>query len=133
MRINYELLRALQSRPHPLLHIEDDLDKQLRETPVAWLGEVFHQARTVHHLLDMVGIARGTGYACDLDSRAMLAVSEILTLRYRLSQIGDWHVRESAPGGMVGDFCVECGMRWPCDTRRMADGTHEDLRAVGHV
>ena len=45
----------------------------------------------------------------------------------RLQRIASWHSRETADGGMVGDFCIECGLRWPCETRRMADGTHEDL------
>jgi hypothetical protein len=27
---------------------------------------------------------------------------------------------------MVGDYCVECGNHWPCDTRRMAEGSYED-------
>lgn len=44
----------------------------------------------------------------------------------RLSRISTWHSRESGPAGMVGDFCNDCGNRWPCDTRRMADGTYED-------
>lgn len=44
----------------------------------------------------------------------------------RLSRISTWHSRESGPGGSVGDLCTECGERWPCDTRRMADGTYVD-------
>lgn len=44
----------------------------------------------------------------------------------RVQRIATWHSRESGPGGMVGDFCTECGTRWPCDTRRMADGTYTD-------
>lgn len=44
----------------------------------------------------------------------------------RLQRIGTWHSRETAPGGMVGDYCTECGNRWPCDTRKMADGTYVD-------
>lgn len=44
----------------------------------------------------------------------------------RLSRISGWHARETAPGGMVGDYCIECGHRWPCDTRKMADGTYVD-------
>jgi hypothetical protein len=44
----------------------------------------------------------------------------------RLARIGDWHSRESGPGGTVGDYCTECGVRWPCDTRRMAEGTYVD-------
>jgi hypothetical protein len=27
---------------------------------------------------------------------------------------------------MVGDLCTECGTKWPCDTRRLADGTYVD-------
>lgn len=44
----------------------------------------------------------------------------------RLQRISSWHARESGPSGTVGDFCVECGTRWPCDTRRMTDGIYED-------
>lgn len=46
----------------------------------------------------------------------------------RLQRIVTWHSRETAAGGMVGDYCVECDSRWPCETRRLADGTHEDLK-----
>lgn len=48
--INYELLKRLAEKPHPLLNIADDFEKQIRETPSAWLGEVFTEARTAHHL-----------------------------------------------------------------------------------
>ena len=44
----------------------------------------------------------------------------------RIDRIISWHSRETADGGMVGDYCVECGQRWPCDTRRMAEGVYED-------
>lgn len=44
----------------------------------------------------------------------------------RLQRISTWHSRETGPAGLVGDFCTECGERWPCDTRRMADGTYVD-------
>jgi hypothetical protein len=47
----------------------------------------------------------------------------------RLDRIGDWHARETGPAGTVGDYCRECGHRWPCDTRRMADGTYVDEEA----
>lgn len=47
-------------------------------------------------------------------------------LAERLDRVSSWHSRETAEGGLVGDFCVECGHRWPCDTKRMADGTYED-------
>jgi hypothetical protein len=38
--------------------------------------------------------------------------------RERLERIATWHVRESG-----ARRCTECGHVWPCDTRRMADGT----------
>lgn len=129
--INFDLLQRLADKPHPLLSIADDFEKQLRETPSAWLGEVFTQARTAHHLLDLAGIPQkieGRAYASDLDARTWQLLNEIIGLRDRLDRIAAWHARETADGGMVGDYCVECGLRWPCDTRRMADGSHEDLR-----
>lgn len=124
--INYSLLGELATKPHPLLNIADDFETQIRETPIAWTGEVFEEARTAHHLLDIVGIPHGTGYAQHLDSRTWLAIIQINKLRGQLDRIAAWHSRETAEGGMVGDFCIECETRWPCDTRRMADGTYED-------
>ena len=126
-RINWDLINSLATKPHPLLNIADDLEKQIRETPIAWTGEVFQEARSAHHLLDMVGIPRGDGYSSNVDCRTYVAITEIIGLRERLDRIAGWHARETADGGMVGDFCTECGERWPCETRRMADGTHEDL------
>lgn len=126
-KINYVLLAYLADRPHPLLHIAEDFEEQIREIPIAWTGEVFQEARTAHHLLDMVGIPHGEGYAQDLDSRTWQAIDLIIALRGRLGRIAGWHSRETAEGGMVGNSCVECGEIWPCDTRRMADGSHEDL------
>lgn len=127
--INYDLLRRLAEKRHPLLNIADDFEKQIRETPSAWLGEVFTEARTAHHLLDMVGIPQQAGghYSSDLDARTWLAINEIINLGDRLDRIASWHSRETAQGGMVGDYCNECLERWPCETRRMADGSHEDL------
>lgn len=49
----------------------------------------------------------------------------------RLARIADWHSRERGPAGMFGDYCTECGSRWPCDTREMADGTYQDLDDTG--
>lgn len=63
------------------------------------------------------------------DARAMLR--DLLDAREQLDRILSWHARETGPHGTVGDYCTECGQPWPCDTRRMADGTHEDLTAVG--
>jgi hypothetical protein len=130
--INYELLKRLAEKPHPLLNIADDLEAQIRQTPIAWTGEVFTQARTAHHLLDLAGIPQRQGgrvYASDLDSRTWLAVTALGKARGQLDRIATWHSREEFEGGLVGDHCIECGTRWPCDTRRMADGSHEDLTA----
>lgn len=44
----------------------------------------------------------------------------ITELQLRLNRIATWHCRESAGGGLVGNYCVECRDRWPCDTYRMA-------------
>jgi hypothetical protein len=130
IEINYTLLASLAEKPHPLLNIADDLEAQIREIPIAWTGEVFTQARTAHHLLDLVGIPQRDPahfHASDLDSRTWLAITQIIKLRGQLDRIAAWHSRETAEGGMVGDFCNECGEHWPCETRRMADGSHMDL------
>jgi hypothetical protein len=131
--INYTLLGDLATKPHPLLNIAEDFEKQIRETPLAWTGEVFTEARTAHHLLDMVGIPHQAGgcYSSDLDARTWLAITALMKARGQLDRIAAWHSRETADGGMVGDYCNECGERWPCETRRMADGSHEDLTESG--
>ncbi len=128
--INYDLLARLAAKPHPLLNIAEDFEKQIREIPISWTAEVFEQARTAHHLLDMVGIPQcldGRYYASDLDSRTWQAIMLIIKMRGQLDRITAWHVRETAEGGMVGDYCIGCGEIWPCDTRKMSDGSHEDL------
>lgn len=124
--INYGLLARLADKPHPLLHIADDFEKQIREIPVAWIGEVFQQARSAHHLLDLARIPRQAGgcYSSDLDARTFQAVLLIGSLQEQLQRIAAWHVRETGPAGMVGDFCVECETRWPCDTSRIATGEY---------
>jgi hypothetical protein len=131
--INYDLLKRLAAKPHPLLNIAEDFEKQIREIPLSWTAEVFEQARTAHHLLDIVGIPQQAAghYSSDLDARTWQAINLIINLRGQLDRITSWHSRETADGGMVGDFCNECGEIWPCDTRRMADGSHEDLSDTG--
>lgn len=124
--INFPLLADLAERSHPLLNIADDLERQIRETPAAWIGEVMEQARTSHHLLDVVGVPTRLGYGSDLDARTYLAARKIIELGERLNRIESWHSRESGPSGTVGDFCTECGVRWPCDTRRIAEGTYAE-------
>lgn len=56
-------------------------------------------------------------------------VRDLLTSAFeagdRLQCIASWHSRETGPAGTVGDQCLECGHRWPCATRRLADGEPE--------
>jgi len=66
----------------------------------------------------------GTARLTYFDLQELL--SRALDASDRLGRIATWHGRETGPGGMVGDYCVECGTRWPCDTREMADGTYVD-------
>lgn len=123
--INWKLLQDLAVKPHPTLNSDYSCDCHNH------CGEIVEEARAVSHLLDMAGVAPGTRvYDRYIDARVFLAVVEMNSLRDRLGRITTWHARETAEGGMVGDFCTECGERWPCDTRRMADGTHEDLADV---
>lgn len=124
--INFDLLAQLAEKPHPLLHIADDFERQIREIPLAWVCEIFQQARSAHHLLDMADIPTQTAYKSDLDSRAYLAIRQIIKLREQIDRIKSWHSRETGPAGTVGDYCTECGTRWPCDTWRLADGSYTD-------
>lgn len=121
--INFELIGDLSRKPHHLLNL------QVGEVLPLGVGEVLQEARNVHHLLDMAGIPQGIGYSSDIDARTYLAITALSTLRERLERISGWHARETGEGGMVGVFCVECGTGWPCDTRRMADGTYVDEEA----
>ncbi len=124
--VNFQLLAELSTKPHPLLHIAEDFEAQICGIPIAWTGEVFQEARNSHHLLDMAGIPHGKGYERDLDARTWRAITLISDLQERLERIADWHSRMSAPGGMFDDYCNECREPWPCDTRRMAEGTYVD-------
>lgn len=119
IEINWTLINELATKSHPLLYVQDDH----RHDCCPYDGETQQQARTVHHLLDIVGTPRGVGYSSDVDVRTYLLVAETLELRERLSRISDWHSRETGSSGMVGDFCTKCGEIWPCDTRRMTDGS----------
>lgn len=71
--INFTLLKELGEKPHPLLNIADDFEAQIRETPSAWIGEVFQHARNAHHLLDMAGIPRGEGRSSLVDMASRVA------------------------------------------------------------
>lgn len=127
--VNFDLIHSLSSKPHPLLNIRTDGHQH---DCCPWDGEVFQEARNVHHLLDLAGVPHGTGYFQDLDARAYLLLVEVLALRERLDRISRWHARETGPAGTVGDYCTECGdgVWWPCDTRRLVDGTYVDEDVV---
>ena len=121
-QVNWELLNELAGRPHPL--VNNEWQPPGVEDP-GWLIEMFCEMRAVHHLLDLAGVPHG--YSIDtrsIDCRTLLAVMAMGNLRERLARISGWHERETGPGGTVGDFCTECGHRWPCDTQRMADGVY---------
>jgi hypothetical protein len=130
--INFPLLTKLAAKPHKHLNIVAAgrygvMVDGVFDTGNDGIGEVMEEARAVQHLCDLAGISEGLGYSAHIDARVYLLLVDRMQLRERLDRIATWHSRESGPGGMVGDYCTECGERWPCDTRRMADGTHEDL------
>jgi hypothetical protein len=124
--VNWDLLEWCSLKPHPLLHIAEGYDPPL---PIG-VGEVLIEARTAHHVLDLVGIPNTNGKrqpdVSDLDARVYLATRQLMDLDNRLTRLKAWHSREAGPGGTVGDFCNECGTTWPCDTYRMADGSYRD-------
>lgn len=119
--VNWGLLKELYDKPHPLIRVGD--------TDGLHYGivELLYEAQAVHHLLDLIGVP--PGYSLDtraIDDRVLIAIRGYLALHERLVRVSAWHARETGPAGTVGDFCTECGHRWPCDTRRMADGTYID-------
>ena len=129
--MNWELINELAARPHPL--VNNEWQPPAVEDP-GWLIEMFHEMRAVHHLLDLIGVPPGySDDTRDIASRVLVAVRGMMTLRERLVRISGWHARETGPAGTVGDYCTECGHRWPCDSRRMADGVYADEEEAGHA
>lgn len=123
--VNWDLLHSLSTKPHPLLNTHDDH----RHDCCPYDGEVIQEARNAHHLLDMIGIPGvdcERHYEKDLDARTYRAIRVVVDLRERMDRIATWHARETGQGGMVGDYCTECGNRFPCDTRKMVEGTYVD-------
>jgi hypothetical protein len=119
--INWSLLDRLRRKDHA-----HQRQVELPDNVHVGVGEVLGEALAAQHLLDLAGIPCDEGYRGDLDARTFLALWTINDLKDRLSRISSWHSRKTADGGMVGDFCTECGHVWPCETRRMADGTYVD-------
>lgn len=95
--------------------------------PLARLALTVSRFRDMDATQTVAAVATDDGKAAHLrygDLRTLLA--EALAASERLGRIADWHSRETGPHGMFGDYCAECGERWPCDTRRMADGTYSE-------
>jgi hypothetical protein len=126
--VNWDLIHQLAGEPHKHLNIVEGAQYGLLVNGVFdnvcnGVAEVMGEARTVQHLCDLARIPEGRNYDAHIDARVFLLFAELLRHREQLERIATWHSRESGPGGMVGDYCTECGHVWPCDTRRMADGT----------
>jgi hypothetical protein len=129
--INWTLLQKLAEKPHKHLNIVEGATYGLMidgkfDTGNSGIGEVMQEARTVQHLCDLARVPEGEGYSAHIDARVFLLLTRLNSAEDRLARIDAWHARETTDEGMVGDFCTECGTRWPCDTRRMADGTYVD-------
>lgn len=73
---------------------------------------------------DVAVRAADTAFVAHARTDVPALVAGLLAVCDRLDRIAAWHAREKGPAGTVGDFCVECGKRWPCDTRRMAEGAY---------
>jgi hypothetical protein len=130
--INWTLIQQLAEKPHKHLNITAEVTYGMQMADGTFhsgnggVGEVMQEARTVQHLCDMACIPEGRVYDAHIDARVFQLLLARNRLAERLDRIVSWHSRETADGGMVGDFCVTCGEIWPCDTRRMAEGTYDD-------
>lgn len=97
-------------------------------------GPGWRLAQAVARFRDMPTHALVAAIATD-DGVARLTYGDLAALAQalstaeeRLSRIADWHSQKRGPAGTVDGFCTECETRWPCDTRRLADGTYEERR-----
>lgn len=129
--VNWTLIETLAVKPHKHLNIAEGEQYGVLVDGVFnhcsnGVNEVMEEARTVQHLCDLAGVPEGWNYSAHIDARVFLLMTSLFTARERLDRIAGWHKRESEPGGMVGDYCVECGHVWPCDTQRMAEGSYVD-------
>lgn len=123
-QMNWDLLQQLYEKPHPLVNNSWQPPDVPDPGPMI---ELFDEVKAAHHLLDLAGVPHG--YSMDtrsIDCRTLIAIMAMGNLRERLDRISSWHSREAGPAGTVGDYCSECGLTWPCETRRMADGTYTD-------
>ena len=115
------LHRAPEGRPHR--HYSDaDTCSHGERLDVGWL-ELGQEAETAQQLLDFAGIHDGNPQGRgDVDWRVAEAVLRLHEAEGRLEAIAAAHARETGPAGTVGDFCIECEMRWPCPTQAWASG-----------
>lgn len=90
---------------------------------VGWL-ELGQEAARAQAVLDTYGIPNGLPQGKgDLDWRVTEAMFELTDTRMRLSSIALAHAREKlGETGLVGEFCTECGRKWPCPTYLWASG-----------
>jgi hypothetical protein len=121
--INWPLIERLKDKPHPNVNGPPDGPPDLP----THIGEALMKQRIAHHLLDLADIPLGEGYAQDIDGRVYLAIYKILEQGERLARLASWHSRITGPAGTFDDYCARCSERWPCEDRRMADGTHDDI------
>lgn len=134
--VNWELLKELAEKPHPLYDPFRLITLLMADHPqpvtvpgltASNLVEALDDVLVSHHLLDLIGVPHGYGIDTrDISARTLVAVLGHMELDKRLDRIAGWHARETGQPGTVGDYCICCGDRWPCDTRRMADGTYVD-------
>jgi len=98
------------------------------ESDLIRLGRVVGAFRDMASEATIAAVATEDGGASHLTyGDVTYLFRELLDARERLDRIAGWHSRETGPAGTVGDYCTECGELWPCDTRRMAEGTYVDL------
>jgi hypothetical protein len=134
-RINWNLIERYALKPHQHLNIScgETLICENGHDHQPGTGEVLQEARVVQHLCDLAGVPEGHGYSANIDARVFQLMLEAGELQDRLDRLAAWHARETEPGGMVGDYCIECDALWPCESRMMADGTHPDLATESTV
>jgi hypothetical protein len=128
--INWDLLSLLAGQEHKHLNITAGqygvmVDGVFQDCSNG-VGEVMQEARAVQHLCDIAGVPEGTGHSAHIHARVLQLFNLRNQAADRLERIAAWHSRETGPGGMVGDYCRECGQLWPCDSRKMAEGTYVD-------
>lgn len=108
-------------------YTDSDTCEHGEQLNVGWL-EIGQEAENAQQLLDFAGVPDGHPQGSgDVDWRVAEVVLRLMDAQGYLSAIASAHARETAPGGMVGDYCIECERRWPCPTYLWADGQRDTL------